>query len=59
MAIKVNTTTVIDNSRVLQNIANTDSTTATTINAAIRSQSNALIIYDSTGAVVRTIYGAV
>jgi hypothetical protein len=59
MAIKVNTTTVIDNSRVLQNIANTDSTTATTINAAIRGSSNALIIYDSTGAVVRTIYGAV
>lgn len=59
MAIKVNTTTVIDNSRVLSNIANTDTTSATSINYAIRRQSNALIIYDSTGAVVRTIYGAV
>lgn len=59
MAIKVNTTTVIDNSRILSNIANTDFTTATTINAAIRGRNNALIIYDSTGAVVRTIYGAV
>ena len=59
MAIKVNTTTVIDNSRVLQNIANTDLTTQLSINAAIRFQGNALVIYDSSGAVVRTIYGAV
>jgi hypothetical protein len=59
MAIRVNTTTVIDNSLQLQNIATTDTTTAGAINTAIRNQNNALIIYDSTGAVVRTIYGAV
>lgn len=59
MAIKVNTTTVIDNNRILQNIANTDFTTQQSINAAIRFQGNALVIYDSAGSVVRTIYGAV
>ena len=59
MAIKVNTTTVIDNSRQLQNIASTDNTTATAINQAIKNQANILTLYDSTGAVVRTLYCAV
>lgn len=59
MAIKVNTTTVIDNSLQLQNIASTDNTTSTAINQAIKNQANILTLYDSTGAVVRTLYCAV
>jgi predicted DNA-binding protein YlxM (UPF0122 family) len=59
MAIKVNTTTVINDSRQLQNIASTDTTTASAINQAIKNQNNSLIIYDSANNVVRTIYGAV
>lgn len=59
MAIKVNTTTVIDNARQLQNITSTDTTTSSAINVAIKNQANILTLYDSTGAVVRTLYCAV
>ena len=58
MAIKVNTTTVIDDTRRLSNIANTDVTTQTTINSAIKNQNNILRIYDSTGAEIRTLFCA-
>jgi len=59
MAIKVSTTTVIDNSLGLQNIASMDSATQTQVNNAIAAQSNVLSIYDSGGNVVRTFYCAV
>lgn len=58
MAIKVNTTTVIDNSLTLTAIANTDVVTDTTINSSIKKQGNVLRIYDSAGNVVRTLYCA-
>jgi|DEB0MinimDraft_6_1074348.scaffolds.fasta_scaffold08000_3 hypothetical protein len=58
MAIKVSTTTVITNSLVLQNIANTDVTTRGSINYAVAIQDNVLRIYDSTGTEVRTLYAA-
>lgn len=59
MAIKVNTTEVITNAFALQNIASTDATTANTINAAIKTQSNILRIYDSAGNEVRRLYCAI
>lgn len=58
MAIKVSTTTVIDNSRHLQNIANTDVTTRGSINYAVVVNDNVLRIYDSGGNEVRTLYAA-
>lgn len=58
MAIKVSTTTVIDNNRNLLNIANTDVTTDTTINSSIKKQQNILRIYNSAGTEVRTLYCA-
>ena len=58
MAIKVNTTTVIDDSRQLLNITDTDLTTSAAINNAIKDQNNILRIFDSTGAEVRTLYCA-
>jgi hypothetical protein len=59
MAIKVNTTTVIDNARVLSNITDMDNTTETAVNNAIKNQNNILRIYDSTGAEVRTLFCAI
>ena len=56
MAIKVNTTTVIDNSLVLQNITDMDAATETVVNNAIINQNNVLRIYDSTGVEVRTLF---
>ena len=58
MAIKVSTTTVITNARALENIANTDVTTRATINTAITQQNETLVVYDSSGTAVRTLYGA-
>jgi hypothetical protein len=58
MAIKVSTTTVIDNNRVLSNITDMDSTTEATTNNAIVNRNNVLRIYDSTGAEVRTLFCA-
>lgn len=59
MAIKVSTTTVIDNARVLSNITDMDNTTETAVNNAIKNQNNILRIYDSTGAEVRTLFCAI
>lgn len=59
MAIRVNTTTVIDNSLQMQNIASMDTITANSVNAAIKSQSNILRIYDSAGNEVRRLYCAI
>ena len=58
MAIKVSTTTVIDNSRVLSNITDMDAATETVVNNAIKNQNNVLRIYDSTGTEVRTLFCA-
>ncbi len=58
MAIQVASTTVINNSLELQNISNTDATTSTAINNAIKSQNNVLRIYNSAGIEVRTFYCA-
>jgi hypothetical protein len=56
MAIKVSTTTVISNARVLSNITDMDVGTETIVNNAIKNQNNILRIYDSTGVEVRTLY---
>jgi len=56
MAIKVSTTTVISNTRVLSNITDMDVGTETVVNNAIKNQNNILRIYDSTGVEVRTLY---
>ena len=58
MAIQVSGNTVITNSLELQNIANTDVTTSTAINNAIKTQGNVLRIYNSAGVEVRTYYCA-
>ena len=58
MAIKLSGSTVISDTYHLENIANTDATSALAINQAIKSQNNALRIYDSSGTQVRIIYGA-
>lgn len=57
MAFKVGTVTVVDNSKQLENIEDTDNITKTTIEKAIRAANNKLVIYDSGGNVVKTIYG--
>jgi hypothetical protein len=58
MAIKINGTTIISDTRVLEAIANTDVTTDTTINSSIKKQANVLRIYNSAGTEVRTLYCA-
>jgi hypothetical protein len=58
MAIKINSTVVINNSRQLENITEADVTTDATINQAIKNQVNVLRIYDSTGTEVRTLWCA-
>jgi hypothetical protein len=58
MAIKVSTTTVIDDSLQLLNITDTDLTTSAAINNAIKDQNNVLRIYDSTGTEIRTLHCA-
>lgn len=64
MAIKIAGTTVINDTRALQNIASVDATSISSIENAITISSTelasatSLIIYDSTGAAVKTIYGA-
>lgn len=57
MAIKVSTTTVIDNALQLQNIATIDGTTQTTIHATISAVNHSLIIRDSAGNETFRIYG--
>jgi hypothetical protein len=58
MAIKINNTVVINNSRQLENITESDITTDATINNAIKNQANILRIYNSAGTEVRTLYCA-
>lgn len=58
MAIKIANTVVINNSRQLENITESDITTDATINNAIKNQLNALRIYDSAGAEIRTLWCA-
>lgn len=49
MAIKVSTTTVIDNALQLQNIASVDGPTGTVIVATIRAENHSFVIRDSAG----------
>ena len=58
MAIRVNGTTVISDTRVLEGISNTDVTTDASINNSIKNQNNILRIIDSNGTEVRTLYCA-
>jgi hypothetical protein len=58
MAIKISSTVVISNTRVLENITDTDVTTSAAINNAIKDQVNILRIYNSAGTEVRTLYCA-
>jgi hypothetical protein len=57
MAFKVGTVTVIDNSKELENIEATDAVTVETIEDAIREADNKIIIYDSNGTVLKTVFG--
>lgn len=57
MAFKVDTVTVIDNSKELENIESTEAVTDETIEDSIRKANNKLIIYDSAGVVQKTIFG--
>ena len=58
MAVKAGTFEVITDLRSLHNIANTDIETRETINEAIVKINNVLVIKDSSGTAVKTIYGA-
>lgn len=57
MAFKVGTVTVIDDSKQATNIEGTDTVTDETIEDSIRKANNKLVIYDSAGNVIKTIYG--
>jgi hypothetical protein len=57
MAFKVGTVTVIDNSKQATNIENTDAVTDETIEDSIRKADNKIIIYNSAGQVIKTVYG--
>jgi hypothetical protein len=57
MAIKVSTTTVIDNALQMQNIATMDTVTQTTIIDFIKAVDHKLIIRDSAGNETFRIYG--
>jgi len=57
MAIKVSTTTVIDNAFQLQNIASVDGTTGTVIVATIRAEGHSLSVRDSAGNETFKIFG--
>ena len=57
MAIKVSTTTVIDNALQLQNIASFDGTTTTAIVAVIKAEDHSLSVRDSAGNETFKIYG--
>lgn len=58
MAIKIDNTEVINNSRELVNITEADLTTDATINNSIKNQVNVLRIYDSAGTEIRTLWCA-
>ena len=57
MAFKVGTVTVIDDGKELENIEGTDATSNETIEDAIRLADNKLIIYNSAGTVLKTVFG--
>lgn len=57
MALKVSTTTVVDNARELQNITSIDGGTTTVIHDDIRALNKVLVIRDSTGNEVFRIHG--
>jgi hypothetical protein len=57
MPLKVGQDTVITDLKILSNIANTDITTRNTINDAVVRVNNVLVIKDSAGNAVKTIYG--
>lgn len=58
MPIKVAQDVVISNAKELQNIATLDSTTSETINDDLVARDNKLVIKDSSGNIVKEIYGA-
>jgi len=58
MAIKLSGNEVITDAYVLQQITDTDAVTANTVNNAIVTQANVLIIYASDGSIAKKIYGA-
>lgn len=57
MAFKVGLVTVIDDSKELENIEGTDTVSTETIEDAIREADNKIIIYNSAGTVVKTVFG--
>jgi hypothetical protein len=57
MAFKVGTVTVIDDGKELENIEGTDATSNETIEDAIRVADNKLIIYNSAGTKLKTVFG--
>ena len=57
MAFKVGTVTVIDDGKELENIEGTDATSNETIEDAIRLADNKLVIYNSAGTVLKTVFG--
>jgi hypothetical protein len=57
MAFKVGTVTVIDDSKQATNIEGTDVVTDETIEDSIRKANNKLVIYNSAGTILKTIYG--
>lgn len=57
MAFKVGTVTVIDDGKELENIEGTDATSTETIEDAIRAAENKLVIYNSAGTVLKTVFG--
>jgi hypothetical protein len=57
MSVKVGTDIVISDGKELNNIAGTDATSKLAIEAAIRAADNKIVIRDSDGTVIKTIYG--
>lgn len=57
MALQVDGTTVVNNSRQLQNLDDTDSITRLTIADSLRYNDNKIEIQDSSGNAVHTIFG--
>lgn len=58
MPLKVGDTEVLNADRQIQNIADTDATTRSTINDAIVLNNYTLVIKDASGTAVKTIYYA-
>jgi len=58
MALQTNGTDRIDNTGQLVNISSSDATTQSTINTAIKNQNNVLVIYNSAGTALKTLYCA-